>query len=227
MSQEPVILNYRAKQYDKSEWFYGTLLKVQEEYFIYTTPNDFSGHVYSHKINPDTVCIDTTWKDKNNNSIWTNDIMWLPERWEFDTRYRKCKVKISIDSDLEIYPESVEGDVEFFADEPIENLEVIGNTIDNPELFTTPPKFVCDRYFIDERVGCIAVRDKENPDYDEDYQGLHPETIDVLWFSSGEFTNGEWNITDDDRRKAKEYMNKLIKIEKKKWCEQFGVAFYG
>jgi hypothetical protein len=30
-----------------------------------------------------------------------------------------------------------------------------------------------DRYFLDKRVGCAAVRDRQHPDYDETYPGLH------------------------------------------------------
>ncbi len=41
-----------------------------------------------------------------------------------------------------------------------------------------------ERYFIDERVGCIAVRDRN--DTDPDYQGLHPDTDGVIQFWGAE-----------------------------------------
>lgn len=43
---------------------------------------------------------------------------------------------------------------------------------------------MADRYFIDERVGCIAVRDRENTDLE--YQGLHSDTQGVVKFWGGE-----------------------------------------
>jgi len=36
------------------------------------------------------------------------------------------------------------------------------------------------RYFVDARVGCGAVRDREHERYDSSYQGLHRETPDVV-----------------------------------------------
>lgn len=40
---------------------------------------------------------------------------------------------------------------------------------------------MADRFFIDERAGIIAVRDREHPDFDPDRQGLHPDFGDVVW----------------------------------------------
>ena len=40
-----------------------------------------------------------------------------------------------------------------------------------------------ERYFIDERVGCIAVRDREKTD--PEYQGLHADTPGVVEFWCG------------------------------------------
>lgn len=37
-----------------------------------------------------------------------------------------------------------------------------------------------NRYFVDERVGCIAVRDRLKTD--PEYQGLHPDTEGVVRF---------------------------------------------
>lgn len=38
-----------------------------------------------------------------------------------------------------------------------------------------------DRYFLDIRGGCAAVRDRQHPGYDEDYPGLHRVMLDVVW----------------------------------------------
>jgi hypothetical protein len=44
-----------------------------------------------------------------------------------------------------------------------------------------------DRYFLDVRVGCAAVRDRQHPDYDESYPGLHNDTLDVVEYRHGTF----------------------------------------
>ncbi len=41
-----------------------------------------------------------------------------------------------------------------------------------------------ERYFVEERSGCIAVRDRENTD--PEYQGLHADTEGVVWYEHGE-----------------------------------------
>jgi len=41
------------------------------------------------------------------------------------------------------------------------------------------------RYFVDQRGGCIAVRDREHKDHDPDYNGLHPDTGGVVKYWSG------------------------------------------
>lgn len=39
------------------------------------------------------------------------------------------------------------------------------------------------RYFVDERVGCIAVRDQKHTD--PEYPGLHEDTEGVVWYRHG------------------------------------------
>ena len=68
-----------------------------------------------------------------------------------------------------------------------------------------------DRYFVDERNGCIAVRDREQTD--PDYPGLHPDTRGVVryWIGSriaetcptcGQRRPAGWEIADSDRQAA-------------------------
>jgi hypothetical protein len=45
------------------------------------------------------------------------------------------------------------------------------------------------RYFVDERAGCIAVRDRTLTD--PEYQGLHSETPGVVKYWNGEQLGGE------------------------------------
>jgi len=50
------------------------------------------------------------------------------------------------------------------------------------------------RYFVDRRIGCIAVRDSEHPQYDPDYPGLHSDTVDVVEYWHGKNKLKEPNI---------------------------------
>lgn len=66
------------------------------------------------------------------------------------------------------------------------------------------------RYFIDERCGCIAIRDRENTD--PEYQGLHENTTGVVWFRMGYrqrkvcsecgYESGVWAIRPEDQAEA-------------------------
>ena len=42
-----------------------------------------------------------------------------------------------------------------------------------------------NRYFVDIRGGCGAVRDRLHPEYDRLYKGLHDDTIDVVLYKHG------------------------------------------
>jgi hypothetical protein len=69
------------------------------------------------------------------------------------------------------------------------------------------------RFFIDERVGCIAVQDKKYPKYDPTYPGLHFDTPDVIFYTHGRQEQGGWYIDERDIKKAKEvleYLNSII-----------------
>ena len=68
------------------------------------------------------------------------------------------------------------------------------------------------RYYVDERVGCIAVRDRQNTD--PDYPGLHADTPGVVRYRRGELNrqtcphchqemNGAWMISEADRLDAR------------------------
>ena len=41
------------------------------------------------------------------------------------------------------------------------------------------------RFFVDERGGCVAVRDRAHPHHDPDYSGLHADTCDVVLYFHG------------------------------------------
>jgi hypothetical protein len=58
-----------------------------------------------------------------------------------------------------------------------------------------------DRYFLDKRVGCAAVRDRQHPNYDETYPGLHHYTPDVVEYRHGTFYPApvlNWLVKQED-----------------------------
>ena len=72
---------------------------------------------------------------------------------------------------------------------------------------------VSNRFFIDERVGCIAVRDKKHPSYDPNYQGLHRDTVDVIFYAHGNKNEKGWYVDERFRRKAQQVLEHLQSLE--------------
>ena len=81
-----------------------------------------------------------------------------------------------------------------------------------------------DRYFIDERGGCIAVRDREDTNPDD--HGLHPETQGVVKYWHGEPTTqkgracrhgslGGWVVLEYDKAEAERICDSLNSIRRK------------
>ncbi len=71
------------------------------------------------------------------------------------------------------------------------------------------------RFYIDERAGCIAVRDREHPYFNPEYQGLHQSNADVIFYAHGFQKEGVWNIHPYDIQKAKnvcEHLNRAIEL---------------
>lgn len=52
------------------------------------------------------------------------------------------------------------------------------------------------RYFVDLRVGCVAVRDSQKTD--PMYHGLHSDTEGVVWYRHGRDGIGGWTVDDLD-----------------------------
>ena len=68
-----------------------------------------------------------------------------------------------------------------------------------------------ERYFVDQRGGCIAVRDRELTD--PYYQGLHSDTTGVVWYAHGQMvrvccptcnhiTHSHWEVSDTKLKEA-------------------------
>jgi hypothetical protein len=67
-----------------------------------------------------------------------------------------------------------------------------------------------DRYFLDIRVGCAAVRDRAHLNYDETYPGLHQDTPDVVLYKHGRNIKGDgWIMVDEDIEELKSLCDKL------------------
>jgi hypothetical protein len=71
-----------------------------------------------------------------------------------------------------------------------------------------------DRYFLDIRCGCAAVRDRNHPSYDESYQGLHHDTPDVVEYKHGIRSNDTggwtgWTMKDEDIKELQDLCDKL------------------
>jgi hypothetical protein len=56
---------------------------------------------------------------------------------------------------------------------------------------------VMPRFFLDERVGCIAIRDTHHPEFMCEHEGLDSELPDVVEFEMGKFINNEWVVPED------------------------------
>jgi hypothetical protein len=56
---------------------------------------------------------------------------------------------------------------------------------------------VMPRFFVDKRVGCIAIRDSHHPDFDIEHQGLDSELLCVVKFEMGKKVNNEWIVSDE------------------------------
>ena len=56
----------------------------------------------------------------------------------------------------------------------------------NTELQQSCITAVMPRFFVDERNGCIAIRDRQHPDFDVEHQGLDADLPDVVDFKMGE-----------------------------------------
>lgn len=72
-----------------------------------------------------------------------------------------------------------------------------------------------ERYFVDKRVGCVAVRDRELTD--PEYQGLHHDTPGVLAFYMGVWSGSEWSIRQSSVsacEKLAELLNGYADIER-------------
>jgi hypothetical protein len=66
-----------------------------------------------------------------------------------------------------------------------------------------------DRYFLDIRCGCGAVMDRQHPDYDESYPGLHHDTSGVVLYKHGLSNKDGWYMREEDIQELQDLCDKL------------------
>lgn len=60
---------------------------------------------------------------------------------------------------------------------------------------------VMPRFFVDRRIGCIAIIDSQHPDFDKEYEGLNVDMPFIVKFQMGDLSRDGWNIKEDVVRK--------------------------
>ena len=64
-------------------------------------------------------------------------------------------------------------------------MKLKNENLDKPQTPQLNIGAVMPRFFVDERAGCIAIRDRQHPDFDKDHQGLDADLPDVVAFEMG------------------------------------------
>lgn len=88
-----------------------------------------------------------------------------------------------------------------------------------------------DRYFLDIRSGCAAVRDRQHPGYDEDYPGLHRVMLDVVEYRHGLYTTEHdlgglsyWGVKQEDIDYLQDICDKLnVWPDREKKLKELGI----
>ena len=124
---------FKAQRLDNGEWVEGNYVNGYTFHYILPIPMAMAQSGCAIVVNKATICQYTGLKDKNGNKIWENDIV-----NKVDTnglgyhRERKCKVSFD---ELGYWLLTTEyGDGYWLGEFDSEQLEVIGNIFDNPEL---------------------------------------------------------------------------------------------
>ena len=119
---------YHRTSYKNGDWACGLVTRLYDERFEnlpaeMTDENGVSGIEIDHN----TICQYTGLTDKNGNKIWENDVVRIKYVDNFSevgwVKYSNCGVRYYFVVGVEVY--SFDGSCD---------IEVIGNTFDNPEL---------------------------------------------------------------------------------------------
>lgn len=129
---------FRGKRIDNGEWVYGFLVKMWGQYHIIDRNNEN----FACMIEPETIGQFIGLCDKNNNKIFTGDIIYIKCGYGlsafvgkgivfFDEKRLQFRVKSVEPSSFDSEKGNIYDECDFTV---IDSYEVIGNIYDNPEL---------------------------------------------------------------------------------------------
>lgn len=124
---------FKAKRIDNGEWVEGCLVidHSRSNLFEYRMQPVESGVLYAPPIDPETLCQFTGLCDKNGKRIWENDVVWLVcdgKEHIYQIVWDNSELDFKATKGEENYGTNYE--YLLCCDE----IEVIGNIFDNPEL---------------------------------------------------------------------------------------------
>lgn len=124
---------FKAKRIDNGEWVEGCLVidHSRPNLFEYRMQPVESGVLYAPPINPETICQFTGLCDKNGKKIWESDVVWLV----YDGKehiYQIVWDNSELDFKATNGEENYGSNFEYLL--CCDEIEVIGNIFDNPEL---------------------------------------------------------------------------------------------
>ena len=133
---------YKGKRLDNREWIIG-FITFHKTGKVFIKPIDGSA-TSSEEVDKDTICRCTVLKDKNGNLIWENDIIKKHFYEDYDAcvnseeyigvvKHTDCAWIIDTFRDGE-YKYAIPIFEVISYSEDVKYFEIIGNTIDNPEL---------------------------------------------------------------------------------------------
>lgn len=115
---------------------------------------------------------------------------------EMDGEVGKTGVVKEVTEDYGIIVEVIDGDTWSFP------FHVLAPVEEQPKVNPALPRF-----FVDERGGCIAVRDRTLTD--PEYPGLHHDTEGVVWYRHGTTKDGCWSVDPKHVEEAKAECTRL------------------
>lgn len=130
-------IEFRGKRKDNDEWVYGSLVIDEDKYYIFQEINENikrdDYEVYMLEVKPETICQYTGLKDKNGNKIFEGDIIKFQTDDDYEVYEKICKIVFE-KAEFLVKDSKTKFGPKFIHIRLIEELEVIGNIHDNPEL---------------------------------------------------------------------------------------------